>query len=667
MPGRSGKAPGPACRRRGQAAQRMRTVKFFATVMFLPLLLAVTGGGGHGATYHVDAASGDDAWSGTAPRPTPAGDPADGPWKTIARVNASQFSPGDSILFRRGRTWREQLTVPSGGAEGNPVTFGAYGTGDAPVIDGENRRRFCIHGVGRDDVVIEGLELTAFRESGIYNANGHRWRITGNHVRDGGDGRAPSHAIRVAGVDSLLAGIVVTGNRVGRTGVAPEDAVGFNGILVQGVENALISHNLVSTVNVCGIRVIAASGTPKNSGVVVEHNVVTGCYGMVLVSGTDNAVIRYNRIHDGRGCGIGIAYGSGNARVYYNLIYNLGPTGRLWNGIDVNHDSRDGFIYNNTVYRVHNHSMTLENDTAACDGWTVRNNIFDASRNTGAAVPLRIYGISGFTEDNNILRPLSREKDIGENLVRDCSFAALSALTDPGDESGGWHADTAGGKVEAVAAGAPGDERAVKLTRTGGGVLALRQAVASAPLAPYELSFHARSGGGSGSAGAAAIYRRGRFLQDDGSWGPDANWNLAPTLISAGDTGWERKTLRFIGDTAGGFTLVLRNAGASGGTVYVSGVGIYRQGDVVAKYSPADIEHRPYGLDEYRRLTGQGRDSRVSDPGFTDPEGGDFSLRPDSPALGAGADVGLALTLDGDRVPPGSAPDIGALGRRPPP
>jgi hypothetical protein len=60
------------------------------------------------------------------------------PWQTIAKVNNSSFSPGDSVLFRAGCTWREQMTVPSSGSEGNPITFGAYGSGAAPQINASN-------------------------------------------------------------------------------------------------------------------------------------------------------------------------------------------------------------------------------------------------------------------------------------------------------------------------------------------------------------------------------------------------------------------------------------------------------------------------------------------------------------------------------------------------
>jgi hypothetical protein len=79
------------------------------------------------ATYYVDATSGSDSANGTSDST---------PWKTIAKVNSSSFSAGDSILFKKGETWREQLTVPSSGSSGSPITFGAYGSGAKPIING---------------------------------------------------------------------------------------------------------------------------------------------------------------------------------------------------------------------------------------------------------------------------------------------------------------------------------------------------------------------------------------------------------------------------------------------------------------------------------------------------------------------------------------------------
>jgi parallel beta-helix repeat protein len=84
---------------------------------------------GFAATYYV-AANGNDSVTVTQ-----AQDQAT-PWKSLAKVNVSVFTAGDSILFRRGDTWRGTLVVPSSGASGKPIVIGAYGSGSTPLIKG---------------------------------------------------------------------------------------------------------------------------------------------------------------------------------------------------------------------------------------------------------------------------------------------------------------------------------------------------------------------------------------------------------------------------------------------------------------------------------------------------------------------------------------------------
>ena len=57
---------------------------------------------------------------------------------TIADVNAAAATtaPGDTISFRKGQIWREQLTVPEDGTSGNEYTFTSHGSGAKPIISG---------------------------------------------------------------------------------------------------------------------------------------------------------------------------------------------------------------------------------------------------------------------------------------------------------------------------------------------------------------------------------------------------------------------------------------------------------------------------------------------------------------------------------------------------
>jgi len=62
----------------------------------------------------------------------------DNAWETIAKVNGESFSGDDIIYFKRGDTWREQLTPPDSGTSGHQITFGAYGEGADPIINGSD-------------------------------------------------------------------------------------------------------------------------------------------------------------------------------------------------------------------------------------------------------------------------------------------------------------------------------------------------------------------------------------------------------------------------------------------------------------------------------------------------------------------------------------------------
>lgn len=80
-----------------------------------------------GNTYYISQSTGNDSNNGTS---------SSTPWKTIAKVNAQTFLPGDFILFKRGDTFYGSITVNDSGTSGSPITYGAYGSGGKPIITG---------------------------------------------------------------------------------------------------------------------------------------------------------------------------------------------------------------------------------------------------------------------------------------------------------------------------------------------------------------------------------------------------------------------------------------------------------------------------------------------------------------------------------------------------
>ncbi len=75
------------------------------------------------AVYYIDERNGCDAADGRSPE--------------SAKRDYTKIKPmpGDSILFRRGSFYRSSLRTV-GGADGKPITYGAWGEGDKPVFSG---------------------------------------------------------------------------------------------------------------------------------------------------------------------------------------------------------------------------------------------------------------------------------------------------------------------------------------------------------------------------------------------------------------------------------------------------------------------------------------------------------------------------------------------------
>lgn len=86
-----------------------------ATILIAALICTISGK----ATNHYVSAAGNDQAAGSI----------GAPWKTIAKVNSSNITAGDSVFFRRGDTFTG-LLEPAGSG----IVFSDYGSGAAPVI-----------------------------------------------------------------------------------------------------------------------------------------------------------------------------------------------------------------------------------------------------------------------------------------------------------------------------------------------------------------------------------------------------------------------------------------------------------------------------------------------------------------------------------------------------
>lgn len=99
------------------------------------------------ATYYIDATGGSDGAAGTSEGTA---------WKTFANIPASgQYA----VMLKRGGTWNETLNVRASGTSGNYIKYGTYGTGNRPIINGQNMRNFCIDNNSHNYLWFDGLDL----------------------------------------------------------------------------------------------------------------------------------------------------------------------------------------------------------------------------------------------------------------------------------------------------------------------------------------------------------------------------------------------------------------------------------------------------------------------------------------------------------------------------
>ena len=198
------------------------------------------------ATTYFVAAAGSDSNSGTS---------SGSPWQTIAKVNASTFLPGDSILFNRGDAWYgTSLVAPSSGSSGSPITFGAYGSGANPIIKGSTVLSTSGYTLGPNTTT----SIFTPPDSGTSSTDSatRNWRLQVSHL----DITNPAALITISVTAEPGAALVIASAGIGPATTAPDTSAitritwggGNNGVTVPAGTSATsdqLSYNLDNTVD----------------------------------------------------------------------------------------------------------------------------------------------------------------------------------------------------------------------------------------------------------------------------------------------------------------------------------------------------------------------------------------------------------------------------------
>ncbi|QQS35546.1 MAG: right-handed parallel beta-helix repeat-containing protein [Ignavibacteriales bacterium] len=332
--------------------------------------------------YYIDATNGNDSNNGRSPSLA---------WKTLQKVQTSwsTFVAGDSILFKRGEIWAptsgggsESLLQPNvhlTGTATNYIVFGAYGSGNLPVISCANQtNKYAIYTISSrwQYVILQDIEFRGLLSLWSYNGAMHHVKVL-RCVVDGtgavGSGidffRNPSNE-PAPETWTFEGGGDIYDIEIGYCTVLNSD---YDAIFVSASRNVWVHHNEIYNAGEDGIDL-------QGSNNLMEYNLVsktnaTGIKNMPHYGGGANNVIRGNLVlASGYAAGINVP-NARNTKIYNNTVgytdfsailgwQELNPLAYTTGGTTGFNDNQ---IYNNIfvgivyIYTAQNYNFTYKN------------------------------------------------------------------------------------------------------------------------------------------------------------------------------------------------------------------------------------------------------------------------------------------------------------------
>jgi parallel beta-helix repeat protein len=244
-------------------------------------------------SYYVSSTSGNDANDGLSPEKA---------WQHLSKIYLKSFSkdtfqPGDNILLKRGDQWDGQIRLQGNGTATKPITLGAYGEGQKPLIYGDN-----------EDARWESVA----GHNGLYTADMGQGSILGSIFLDG----KALKIIYPAGslnqnedMETFLARLQ-PGTLAGQFG---------SRLWVRLIDDRPPNESL---------RIFRSAGVSvANSHYVqIENLDIQRFYVGIDVSNSQQVLVHHNDIQDVLGIGIYLRSADTNCRVESNTVFRSGNT-----------------------------------------------------------------------------------------------------------------------------------------------------------------------------------------------------------------------------------------------------------------------------------------------------------------------------------------------------
>lgn len=385
-----------------------------------------------GATYYVDSKDGNDNYNGKALAHQKG---EEGPWKSLSKVNATRFSPGDKILFKRGSAWTDGPLEPmNGGAPGGVITiyehitgkpfsfdlvdpdnnnciyFGAYGEGPKPKIDCRGGRGLILV---HNYVIVENLHFDNGDNNVLWlaSADGNFWvNIFNVDVTN-----TNANAVRSSfgGGNIWLKGLYVYN-------------YGVNGILLNGSKNNKLKGVLVEDCRVEDPETIEKEDAVTchrdkeendlEGNIIIRNNTIlhSGEDGIDITSG-HNILLEGNDIRHSYAAGIYIV------KDWVSTVEARGNficSNSISKGVgDLTIKVPNVWAYNNVIAGTGHHCLHI----GATDNTRIWNNVIAPKERTGNFIWLQ-EGIGKLEFKNNIFDFSQTDQDISGEITPGITF-----------------------------------------------------------------------------------------------------------------------------------------------------------------------------------------------------------------------------------------------------
>lgn len=331
-----------------------KMTQFFRLLVIAAFIAPCISTAAFAATYYVDNVIGNDGNTGLT---------TSSPWKTIAKVNSAKYQPGDKILFASGRIWREGLIPSSSGTSGNPITFGAYGAGEKPVISGAAVTYTVT--MNKSYVTLDGLHLTEGGKNNIGHSAFTEYCVIQNCLID--------KAARMGIYTGQSATVNATNWTIQYCTFADngQTLTQDHGIYCKWDKNWIIQYNKFLRNKAFGIN----------------------------LNGTSNCIVRYN-YSEGNLSGFMELYEDTAGPSNYNQIYyNLSNGDRKLLFVGGGSGHTGNVVYNNTVYNFVYAAIDIENNAKLAE---VRNNIFWSTVSGSKSIAVNAGSAIQYSSNNNL-------------------------------------------------------------------------------------------------------------------------------------------------------------------------------------------------------------------------------------------------------------------------